>query len=85
MCPSALFIDSDLFHQKMFPLIGCDAFTRAKLMPMGENVLLHLCIFFGMSIINGDIVPFDGFSDAGAQDRHMIKAKPVFYSSNISF
>lgn len=56
-----------------------------KLMPMGENVLLHLCIFFGMSIINGDIVPFDGFSDAGAQDRHMIKAKPVFYSSNISF
>lgn len=56
-----------------------------KLMLMDENVLLHLYIFFGMSIINGNFVAFDGFSGAGAQDRHMIKAKPVFNSCNISF
>lgn len=54
-------------------------------MLVGENVLLHLYIFFRMSIINGDIVPFDGFPGAGAQDRHMIIAKPVFNSCNISF
>lgn len=85
MCPSALFIDSELFHEKMFPLIGCDAFTRASLTLMGENVLLHLCISVGLSVINGDVVPFDGFSGAGAQDRHKIKAKPVSNSCNISF